>query len=126
MYRKERIAEQLKSFLSVELSRLHDPRLEFVILNEVRVSNDLRAAKIFWGLISAPVSDSDFKESSAAFPSSDKQDEVTQALKGAMPLLKRRIAADLSLRHVPDLLFVYDKSAETGSRIDELLDKAGL
>ena len=122
MYRSERIGELLQSFLSSAVRLLNDPRLEFVSITEVRVSKDYKSAKVFW---SVPGTYNEEKGAFEQFPDSGKKKEVGDALDGVKSFLKRRIAEELDLRYVPDLKFVYDESAQTGSRIDELLKKAG-
>lgn len=121
MYRKERIADLLQSFLAEELRRSTDPKLSFVTLTEVRPSKDYKAAKVFWSIPAAVLDDS----RAQSFPSEAQRKEVAEALEGVRKHLKKRIGEELELRFVPELNFVYDSSAETGSRIDQLLKQAG-
>jgi Ribosome-binding factor A len=40
-----------------------------------------------------------------------------------MGFIKREVASRLDLRYMPDLQFFFDESLDTGSRIDQLLNK---
>lgn len=121
MYKKERLAEVLHAFIAQELRSLHDPRFLLVTLTEVRPSRDYKSVKIFWTAPEAAPATSSGGASQAA----QKQRELQEALSKIVPLLKRRIAEEIELRHVPDIVFSYDESAQQGARIDELLKKAG-
>ena len=121
MYRKERIGDLLQSFLAEEIRRMSDPRLDFITLTEVRPSKDLKSAKVYWSV--PPTTNPDLATN--AFPADQQRKESGDALSGAKSFLKKRIGDELTLRYVPDLQFVYDESAETGSRIEELLKQAG-
>lgn len=123
MYRKERIADLLQAFLGEEIRRMSDPRLDFVTLTEVRPSKDLKSAKVYWSApaLAGPNADSE----AGAFPADEQRKAIDGALMGTKGYLKRRVGEELKLRYVPDLVFVYDQSAETGSRIEELLRQAG-
>jgi ribosome-binding factor A len=118
MYKKERLAEALHSFVANELRSLHDQRFSLVTITEVRPGKDYKSAKIFWTMPADA-------ERGEAFPSDKNQRVMSEALDGVVSLLRRRIAEELSLRFVPELVFAYDSSAERGSKIDELLKKAG-
>ncbi|MHB1951747.1 MAG: 30S ribosome-binding factor RbfA [Acidiferrobacteraceae bacterium] len=51
----------------------------------------------------------------------DEASRSVAALNRAAPLLRRRLAARLSLRIMPELRFVYDASLDRGSAIEALL-----
>lgn len=121
MYRKERIGDLLQSFLAEEIRRLSDPRLDFVTLTEVRPSKDLKSAKVYWSVPAVANPESEAQ----AFPAKRQREDIDGALIGAKSFLKKRVGEELNLRYVPELVFVYDESAETGSRIEELLKQAG-
>lgn len=117
--RTERVAELLRSFLGAELMRLADPRLQFVTVTAVDMSPDLKNARIFWSSFAKAGQDAGF------LPEADVKN-IGNALNHAGHLLKRRIGAELELRYIPRLHFVYDESLQRGSKIDELLRKVGL
>ena len=106
--RSERVGDLLLEVLADLLRReIHDPRLQWLNLTGVKVSKDLRQAKVFFNLLSG---------------SGDKN-EVQAALKSAGGFIRSRIGKNLKLRFVPAIDFVYDDSEDEARRIDALLDK---
>ena len=127
-YRKQRVSEMLREFLSAELLRSHNESLRNVSISTVEVSPDLKMAKIYW-VPSQAAFISSVPEGEAA-PEKKKSPEavkkiISEALKDSKGGLRSAIAHGLTLKFVPDLEFRYDDSIERGSRIDELLSKAG-
>ncbi|MCB0346003.1 MAG: 30S ribosome-binding factor RbfA [Bdellovibrionales bacterium] len=120
-YRKEKIADQLHMFLAQEVRGLNDPRLQLVTLTEVKIAADLKSARVFWSALPGSFS-MGTADAGDAFLDDAEIKATTQALNKAGGLLKRRIGEELKLRHVPDLIFVFDRTVESGSRIDALLD----
>ena len=106
--RTERVAEQVRSELARILHEdVTDRRLRFLTLLRVEVSPDLGSARLYWSDLRA--------EGDAALA------EVAGALSGAVPFLRRRLAAALELRRVPELPFHHDPSLVEGSRTLSLL-----
>ena len=108
--RSERVAEQVR----FEIARIlreeaTDPRLRFVTLLRVEVGADLGSARLHWSDLRA--------EGDAAIA------EVGRALEGAVPFLRRRLAAALELRRVPELRFQHDPSLAEGTRTLALLQE---
>lgn len=129
--RKRRVAELLRSFLAMELIELQDPRLTLVTVTAVRVSADLKSARVYWtvpgsrktkSLVNGEEDDTASDES-IPFPTEEEISLVKGALEKASGVLKKRIGEGLKLRYTPTLRFEYDSSFIQGARIDELLDK---
>ena len=80
-------------------------RLEQVIITGVRMTKDLRIAKIYFSIFS------DHKNS----------EDVAAGFKSARGYVKRHLAGRLGLRYMPEFQFYYDDSLERGSRIDQLI-----
>ena len=125
MYKKERLAEQLHSFLAGEIRKFHGDSYSLVTLTEVRPSKDYKSAKIFWTMPAVGPTDGSTDGGNDKFLPAEQRDQMQKALNAKIAFLKRRIAEELQLRFVPSLSFVFDESAQRGSRIDELLKKAG-
>ena len=134
-YRRERLADVLSSFVAQELRRMSDPRLEFVTITEVRVTNDLRVATLFWTIptIQRVPTTAKASESGAADvmlgdptarPDEAVIEDVAAALERTIYMLKKKIAKELHLRYTPDLIFKFDDSPSNASRIEELLKRA--
>lgn len=128
-FKKQRTAELLQAFLAEEIRRMEDPALFCVTLTGVDLSPDLRNAKVFWTVPPQPEkpgdAPSDVSDDPAkGFADPAKRKGIEQTLQSVVWHLKRRIAAELGLRYVPQLKFHYDESAATASRIEYLIRKA--
>lgn len=104
--RADRVADLIKAELSdILLRRIRDPRIELVTITDVKMSADLRSAKIYFVQMGKDRMDADLE---AGFEK-------------ARGFLKRELGKRLHLRYMPEVLFFYDRSFEYGSRIDRLL-----
>ena len=105
-YRSDRLAHELRNEISLIIAReLKDPRVGFATITNVRVSSDLRYARVFVSVFGSP----------------EKQKETLAALHRAGGFIRRQISGRLKLRHSPELQFSFDESIEHGARMDELL-----
>jgi ribosome-binding factor A len=82
-----------------------DPRLEMVTISGVKMTRDLRLARVYFS-----ISGGERRIASAA-----------QALEQAKGYLKRALARKISLRYMPDLKFYHDESFDYGVHIENLL-----
>ncbi len=106
--RSERVGDLILEFVSQLLSReINDPRVGVVTLTGVKVSNDLKHARIYFSVLV----DQQGKE------------EVLSGLKSAAGFIRSKIARGLKLRFVPTLEFIYDDTLANAQRIEELLRK---
>ncbi|MGH9942760.1 MAG: 30S ribosome-binding factor RbfA [Pyrinomonadaceae bacterium] len=110
MRRPERVAELVREeIVQIVGYELDDPRLAGVTVTDVRMSDNLREARIL-----VTVSGTD--------------DEAVQALKAlnhAAPYVRRQLATELNLRHAPALHFARDTVEEKAARVDALLQEIG-
>lgn len=105
--RSDRVADLiLKELAEVLLRRVKDPRLDDITLTDVKVSPDLRHAKVFYSMLGND-------ETKAA---------AIVGLESAKGFVKRELGKRLHLRRLPDIEFLFDGSLEYGSHIDQLLD----
>ena len=105
--RSDRVADLiLKELAEVLLRRVKDPRLADITLTVVKVSPDLRHARVFYSLLG------DDERKAAAIV----------GLESARGFVKRELGKRLHLRRIPDVEFLFDGSLEYGSHIDRLLD----
>ena len=104
--RPDRVGEQIREELTqVLLREVHDPGIGFVTLTRVKVSPDLQVARIFYTVIG-----------------DDKaKRETKRALERATPFLRRKVAAAVRLRRVPELHFQYDEGIERQDRVEKIL-----
>ncbi len=104
--RSEKVAETIQEIICTILSRgLNDPRIGFVTITGVEVTDDLSLARIFFTVIG-----------------DEKVKKDTEAgLNSAKGFIRRDIGKKLTIRHTPELVFKYDTSLDYGSRIESLL-----
>jgi len=104
--RAGRVGHEIQRVLSELLvRRSKDPRLADVTITAVRVTPDLRLARVYFTLLDE---------------AADRK-EVLRALEHATPFLKRGVAEAISLRYVPDLDYRFDEALVGARRIDSLL-----
>ena len=96
------LREEISQIVGYELD---DRRLETVTVTEVRVSENLRDAKVF-----VLVEGSD-----------EEVDAALLALRNAAPYVRKQVAFALDLRHAPALHFARDTVEEKAARIENLL-----
>ena len=104
--RTGRVAEQIKKELSQLIqTELKDPRIGFVTVTGVDLTNDLSQAKVYLSVLG----DEEQKEGSL------------KALEKGKGYLRSELGKRIQLRHTPELIFKFDESIEYGSRIEKLL-----
>jgi ribosome-binding factor A len=104
--RPERVAHLVQSELARLLLReAKDPRLRLVTLTAVKMTPDLRVARVFVRTLD---------------DTADRR-AVVRALEHAAPFLRGEIGRALGLRVTPELRFAYDALPDTARRLDELL-----
>ncbi len=104
--RSDRVADLIKAELSdILLKEVRDPRIGTVTITGVELTEDLRAAKIFFVRMGQDTSTRELQDS----------------LQKASGFLKRELGKRLQLRYLPALTFIYDRSFEYGDKIEKLL-----
>jgi len=105
--RAVRVGEQiLKEMAYLLLEKVKDPRVRSVTLTGIRLSNDLKQAKVFYSVMGE-----------------EKQVVRAQAgMDSAKGFIKREIGLRLSLRYVPEIRFIHDASLAAGSHMERLFD----
>ena len=104
--RAERVGEQMKQeIMDIVNNKVKDPRVGFLTITDVELTNDLSHAKIFLTVLG-----------------SDKEVENTfKALEKATGFIKSELGSRMRLRIIPDLTFEYDESIEYGNKIERML-----
>jgi ribosome-binding factor A len=107
-YHRERVGEALKEEIGAIIEgELGDPRIALCTVSEIVLSSDGKSARIFLQV------QGDDRESQ----------ETVAAVNAAKGYIRRELLERLGVRHVPDLVFLLDRSQEYGARIDELLGR---
>jgi ribosome-binding factor A len=107
--RIDRIEEQLRMELSEIIEReIQDPRIGLATVTAVKVSPDLRHARVFV----------------TALGDAAQRKKMLEGLRSAASFVRRSLSKRLHhLRRIPELSFDYDEAVEKGMRIEELLDQ---
>jgi len=106
--RPERLAEQIREEVSLIIGgEIEDPRLGVVTVTDVKLSPDLRYARIY---VSAVGSDEEVRASLAA-------------LRHATGFIRHQLGFVLRMRRIPELTFIHDQTDERAARIEELLSQ---
>lgn len=106
--RAVRVGDQILRWISVLLlERVKEPRVKGVTLTGIRLSEDLKQARIYYSLLG---DDDVIKRAQAGLDS-------------AKGFIKKEIGRGLGLRYVPDIQFIHDPSLEIGSHLESLFEK---
>lgn len=105
-----RRAERLQEFLRVELSQiiqqqLKDPRIGFVSITDVEVSEDLRHARVFVSVLG----------------DDDAKAHTMTGLHSAQGFIRGEVARRMQTRYTPEIAFKLDQSIERGTRVVTLI-----
>jgi ribosome-binding factor A len=96
------LQRELAKLISTELK---DPRLGFVTVTRVEITNDLQTAKVYVSIIG---------DRHVA-----KQSMI--ALESAKGFLRGELGAAVALRHTPELIFVEDRTTEKAIALTKVL-----
>lgn len=106
--RADRVSALIQEVLSELLTKkIHDPRLAMATITSVKMSSDLKMARIYFSI----------------YGDSEKSEAACRGFESARGFIKKSLARRLGLRYMPDLKFFCDESFEYGSHIDKLLEK---
>ncbi len=110
MRRPEKVAELLREeIVQIVGYELDDPRIETVTVTDVRMTDNLRDARVY-------VTVEGTEEERLA---------ALVALRKAAPYVRRQIGVSLNLRHTPEIHFIRDTVEESATRVDALLMEIG-
>ncbi|PZE22409.1 30S ribosome-binding factor RbfA [Paenibacillus xerothermodurans] len=103
-----RVGEQIKKEISTIIqSELKDPRIGFITVTGVDLTNDLSQAKVFLSV----------------FGTDEQKEETLKALGRSSGFIRSELGRRIRLRKVPELMFRFDASIDYGSKIERLLDQ---
>ncbi len=108
MRRPERVADILREEISQIVGyELEDPRLTMVTVTDVRLSDNLKAARVYVTVAG----------------SEEEHQSALAALHHAVPYVRKQLGMSLNLPRTPEIHFVRDRVEEEGERVDKLLEK---
>jgi ribosome-binding factor A len=102
--RSARVGDQMKQEIAdILMRKIKDPRIGFVTVTDVDLSDDLKNAKVFISIYGG-----------------DKE-ATFKGLKSATAFIRSELGKRMRMRCVPELLFRFDSTVEQGAHIMELL-----
>ncbi len=106
--RVEKVQEAIQHEISnMLLHDVKDPRIQFVTITGVELTDDMSIAKVYVSL----------------YGPDEKQEETWKALNKALGFMRSEIAKRIRLRFAPSLILVKDTSMEYSAHIQSILDK---
>ena len=105
--RSQRVGGLIQQVLSALMQKeISDPRLELTTITTVKMSRDLKNARIYFAVAGGPA----------------RVKDAAEAFGCAQGYIRRALARQLELRYMPTLKFYYDDSFDYGSHIDQVLE----
>lgn len=102
-----RMADQIhRDIMNILRTRVKDPRIQWVTVNDVAVDNDYAIARIYYSVL--------HKEHKVS---------IAKALESAKGFIRSELSKGLTTYTVPQLQFIFDESLERGSHILSLISK---
>lgn len=105
--RTERVQKVARQILGDAIQTLKDPRVGFVTVTAVRVSPDLRHARVLVSVLG----DEEARKASLA------------GLDSAKSVLRAELGRQMRMKYLPELMFELDQGADRAERIEELLHR---
>lgn len=106
--RAVRVGDQiLKEIAILLLKKIEDPRVQGVTMTGIRMSDDLRQARVYYSVMGE----------------ADQVERAQAGLDRAKGFIKREIGLRVALKFLPEITFVHDVSLESGSHMDKLFEE---
>jgi len=97
----------LREIAFLLLTKVNDPRVQGVTVTGIRLSDDLKQARVFYSVMGGK----------------NQVDTAKAGLDSAKGFLKREIGLRTALRYVPEITFMHDPSLESGSHMNRLFEE---
>ncbi len=105
-HRANRVAEEIKREITQMLrTEIKDPRIGFVTITGVKVTPDIRYAKVFVSV----------------YGNDESKSQSLEALEKAKGFVRSELGKRMRLRYTPEISFKFDPSIEHGAKIMKLL-----
>lgn len=105
--RTEKVQKVALEVLGEAIGDLKDPRIGFATVTAVRVSRDLRHARVFVSVLGTD----------------EERDKTMAGLRSAAPVLRAELGRQMRLRYLPELTFELDSSPQEAQHLEELFHK---
>ncbi len=105
--RQQRIADQIqKDVVTILRSKVKNPKITWVTVNDVEVTKDNSLAIIYWTTLDE-----------------SKRKGIEKALEEARGFIRSELSKNFKTYTIPQLKFTYDESLKRGSKILSIINK---
>jgi ribosome-binding factor A len=102
--RVQRFEKELLKLISKTINyKLRDKYLDFVTITEVKLTNDLSQAKVYYSHLSEYA-----------------LEDIQKALEKSTGMIKQSIAELKLMRRIPEIIFIFDEVEENARKLDEI------
>jgi ribosome-binding factor A len=106
--RIKRVNQLIKEEIcDIIMRKMKDPRVGFVTVTQVKVSPDLRFAKVYVTLLG----------------DAESKRRGMEGLRSAVRFIRGEIGRRVRLKYTPEILFEFDQSIEQSSRVAALIER---
>ncbi len=107
--RSEKVADAIRKEISemILMKTIKDPRIGFLTITRVSVSDDCRMARIYFSVMGTP----------------EERDRSIEGLNSAKGYVRKELGRRMRLRYTPDVVFQFDPSIEYAIHIDEVFHR---
>ena len=102
--RTDRVQKLARQVLGEAIHELKDPRIGFATVTAVRVTPDLRQARVFVSVLG----------------SEDERTETMKGLESAKSHLRTELGHQIRMKYLPELAFELDTQAENAEHLEEI------
>jgi len=104
--RSEKVADLIQREISqMVVQSLKDPRIGFVTITKVTVSDDCRVAKVYFSVAG----------------SLSERERSMKGLESARGFVRKKLGHRIRLRYTPEIIFKFDPSVEYAIHMEELI-----
>jgi ribosome-binding factor A len=103
--RVARAQEVAREVLGETIQNLKDPRIGFATVTAVRMTADLRRARVLVSVLGTP----------------EEEEQTMAGLRSAAPHIRSELGRQVRLKYLPELIFELDRGAQTAERVESLL-----
>jgi len=104
--RSDRVADSIRKEISEMLVKtIKDPRIGFITLTRVTVSEDCRLAKVYYSVVGTP----------------EQKRQSMEGMNSAKGYIRRELGHRMKLKYTPELVFQFDPSIEYAIHMGELI-----
>ncbi len=102
--RMEKVQKLARQVLGEAIQELKDPRIGFATVTAVKITADLRFARVFVSVLG----------------STEDQQQTLEGLKSAGPHLRSELGRQMRVKYTPEMIFELDTQPEDAQRLESL------